>query len=85
MLLTLPTQSLNGKRERRTQTLIFSPTGFTIAFVCVHAPPLSLHLPKGMFSNFAPLLESVTDCFIVCVFILLLVWDDLDPAGVKAA
>lgn len=38
-------------------------------FVYLHSLPLSLHLPKGIYSNFAPLSESDTDYFIVGVYL----------------
>lgn len=64
--------TIREKQEEHRVILFFPKAPLfkkNIVFVCLHAPHLSLHLPKGMYSNFAPLSESDTDYFIVCVFL----------------
>lgn len=46
--------------------LLFS---FNCVFVYLHSLPLSLHLPKGMYLNFATHSECDTDYFIMGVYL----------------
>lgn len=48
---------------------LFFSSSFNSAFVYLRSFLLSLHLPKGIYPNFAPHSESDTDYFIMGVYL----------------